>query len=119
MTDEEDEEEESFDAPCPTLLFGLSKPASKEELLSDIPSRPVTDRLISQFFNSKEPFIGKFWQLCYHTDQQLTFGGSRLPRLHIPERGMLCGLFLILVADYISIINSGKTLKGSPCLGWV
>ncbi|THC96452.1 hypothetical protein EYZ11_004043 [Aspergillus tanneri] len=57
ISDEESEDSEALDPTSPTLLFGLSKTASIEELLADIPPRPVCDRLISQFLKSKEPLI--------------------------------------------------------------
>ncbi|GFF22425.1 uncharacterized transcriptional regulatory protein C1F7.11c [Aspergillus udagawae] len=60
-TDDESEEEIMedgfFDSSSPALLLGLNKPASKEELLADIPQRPVADRLVSHFLHSKEPLL--------------------------------------------------------------
>ncbi|KAF7156906.1 hypothetical protein CNMCM5623_000751 [Aspergillus felis] len=60
-TDEESEEEiiddDFFDSSSPALLLGLNKPASKEELLADIPPRPVADRLVSQFLHCKDPLL--------------------------------------------------------------
>lgn len=47
------------DSSRPSLLFGLGKPPSKEELLADIPPRPVADRLIARFLNSGDPSLGK------------------------------------------------------------
>lgn len=57
VTDEETIDEDRQDSPSPTLLLGLNKAVSKEDLLTDIPPRPVTDRLIAQFINSKEPVL--------------------------------------------------------------
>ncbi|KAF7590481.1 hypothetical protein BBP40_002826 [Aspergillus hancockii] len=57
LSDEEIFEEDSHSASSPTLLLGLNKAASIEDLLADIPPRPVTDRLIAQFLNSKEPLL--------------------------------------------------------------
>ncbi|GIJ89772.1 hypothetical protein Asppvi_008717 [Aspergillus pseudoviridinutans] len=60
-TDEESEEEiiddDFFDSSSPALLLGLNKPASKEEILADIPPRPVADRLVSQLLHCKEPLL--------------------------------------------------------------
>ncbi|KAF4245442.1 hypothetical protein CNMCM8980_009673 [Aspergillus fumigatiaffinis] len=60
-TDEESEDEfmdeDFFDSSSPALLLGLNKPASKQELLADIPPRPVADRLVSQFLHCKEPLL--------------------------------------------------------------
>lgn len=41
----------------PALLAGLNRPASIHDLLSDIPSRPVADRLVSRCLNSAEPSL--------------------------------------------------------------
>ncbi|KAF5691017.1 hypothetical protein FDENT_3621 [Fusarium denticulatum] len=38
----------------PQLLYGCPKPASKDEILASIPTRPVVDRLVSRYFNSFE-----------------------------------------------------------------
>lgn len=43
----------------PMIWFGISKQVSKEELLSAIPPRAVSDRMVSYFMNSKEPIVGK------------------------------------------------------------
>ncbi|KAL1966397.1 hypothetical protein VTN77DRAFT_4539 [Rasamsonia byssochlamydoides] len=50
-------EPEMDDSSRPSLLFGLGKPPSKEELLADIPPRPVADRLIARFLNSGDPSL--------------------------------------------------------------
>ncbi|KAE8379406.1 fungal-specific transcription factor domain-containing protein [Aspergillus bertholletiae] len=57
MSDDETLDGGHLNTPSPTLLLGLSKIASKDDLLADIPPRPVTDRLIAQFINSKEPVL--------------------------------------------------------------
>ncbi|KEY80325.1 transcription factor C6 [Aspergillus fumigatus] len=50
-------DEAFFDSSSPVLLLGLNKPASKDELLADIPPRPVADRLVSQFLHCREPIL--------------------------------------------------------------
>ncbi|KAE8349150.1 hypothetical protein BDV28DRAFT_152152 [Aspergillus coremiiformis] len=55
--DEEITDDDRLNASYPTLFFGLNKAASKEDLLTDILPRPVTDRLVAQFINSKEPVL--------------------------------------------------------------
>ncbi|KAI2602634.1 hypothetical protein GGR54DRAFT_623436 [Hypoxylon sp. NC1633] len=40
--------------PCPHLLYGRFAQMSKSEILSTFPTRPVVDKLISQFFNQIE-----------------------------------------------------------------
>lgn len=54
-----DEEAPDTHDVSPTLLLGWNKPATIEELLSDVPPRQVTDRLIYQFINLSEPIIGQ------------------------------------------------------------
>jgi hypothetical protein len=48
------------DSSRPSLLFGFGTPPSKDELLADIPPRPVADRLIARFLNSGDPSLGKY-----------------------------------------------------------
>lgn len=43
----------------PQLLCGYHPYATKEEILSSIPARPVVDKLVSRFFNSFEMFPGQ------------------------------------------------------------
>ncbi|PTB65489.1 hypothetical protein BBK36DRAFT_66113 [Trichoderma citrinoviride] len=40
-----------------TLFFGLSPSMNRSDLLASLPSRPVADRLVSRYFNSKEPIL--------------------------------------------------------------
>ncbi|KAL6812337.1 fungal-specific transcription factor domain-containing protein [Trichoderma camerunense] len=40
-----------------TLFFGLSPSISRSDLLASLPSRPVVDRLVSRYFNTKEPIL--------------------------------------------------------------
>ncbi|KAL2808177.1 fungal-specific transcription factor domain-containing protein [Aspergillus granulosus] len=55
VTDDELSEEDDTSEFAPVLWFGLTRPTSIEELLVDLPSRQVTDRLIHYFLNSEEP----------------------------------------------------------------
>ncbi|GAB1208988.1 hypothetical protein APSETT445_007753 [Aspergillus pseudonomiae] len=57
ISDDEALDDGHLNTPSPTLLLGLNKAVSKEDLLVDIPPRPVTDRLVAQFINSKEPVL--------------------------------------------------------------
>jgi len=59
LSDEEVLENDGSNDMEPTIWFGISKQLSKEELLSAIPPRPVSDRMVSNFMNSKEPIVGK------------------------------------------------------------
>ncbi|KAJ5959936.1 uncharacterized protein N7479_007086 [Penicillium vulpinum] len=54
-SDHERVEIDPYDSSAPVLLFGHVRPVSKEEMLIDIPPRPIADHLISRFFNSSEP----------------------------------------------------------------
>ncbi|PYI05747.1 C6 transcription factor [Aspergillus sclerotiicarbonarius CBS 121057] len=55
-SDEEHGDEETVSAPsAPTLLLGLHRQVSREELLNGLPPRPVVDRVVALFVNSKEP----------------------------------------------------------------
>lgn len=47
------------DSEGPLLLQGVSKPLSLGDVLVAIPPRPVVDRLVSRYFNSMEPSVGK------------------------------------------------------------
>lgn len=59
LSDEEVFEDDNIGSREPTIWFGISRQMSKEELLSDIPARQVTDRLVSYYLISKEPIVGK------------------------------------------------------------
>jgi hypothetical protein len=90
ISDEELVDEDRRSASSPTLLLGLNKPASREDLLTDIPPRPVTDRLIAQFLNSKEPLLS----MCLNPShvlpaQKLTWDTihRRIPYSHSPKGG--------------------------------
>ncbi|KAL5047006.1 hypothetical protein BDW71DRAFT_180828 [Aspergillus fruticulosus] len=73
-SDEEAIEDDGSSSREPTIWFGISRSTSKEELLSDIPARQVTDRLVSYYLISKEPIVtilhiptfqkeyNKFWE---------------------------------------------------------
>ncbi|KAH8423065.1 putative C6 transcription factor [Aspergillus melleus] len=95
-SDEEVEEEDSFDMASPTLLFGLNKPASKEELLADIPARPVADRLISQFFTSKEPFIVVFHIITFQREYNAFW--EKPESVSLPWLGLLYGILTLSVS---------------------
>ncbi|KAL4928270.1 putative C6 transcription factor [Aspergillus undulatus] len=57
LSDEEAVGDDGSSNPEPTIWFQISKPTSKEELLSDIPERQITDRLVSYYLNSREPIV--------------------------------------------------------------
>ncbi|KAF7714820.1 Fungal Zn(2)-Cys(6) binuclear cluster domain-containing protein [Penicillium ucsense] len=57
VSDEEDSEEALGAGPSPALLLGMARPITKDEVLADIPSRSVADRLVSKFLKSAEPAL--------------------------------------------------------------
>ncbi|KAJ5891462.1 uncharacterized protein N7473_007690 [Penicillium subrubescens] len=61
ISDQEDFEDGLGEGPSPALLLGMSRPVTKEEVLADIPPRPVADRLVSKFLKTTEPAL-----LCLH-----------------------------------------------------
>lgn len=68
-SDDELAQQDEKSVTAPTLLLGLHKPLRKEELLAQIPPRPVTDRLVAQWLNCKEPVIGGFFVLSLYLEQ--------------------------------------------------
>lgn len=47
-----------YDDSSPALLLGHGRPASKEEMLMDVPPRSIADRLVSRFLKTSEPVRG-------------------------------------------------------------
>jgi hypothetical protein len=70
VSDDGPDEENDASEFAPTLWFGLTKPTSKEELLLDLPSRQVTDRMVHYFLNSEEPVASECLEALriYSTD---------------------------------------------------
>ena len=73
MTEDSYSEEMSDDSFAPEisgpeLLFGNTISAPKPDLLAALPARPVADRLISLYLNSKESTLGtvylRFLWIC-------------------------------------------------------
>ena len=73
MLEEGSGDEDLFTASSPALLVGINRPSRMDELLADIPPRPVADRLISRFLNTTEPSLRRFSRPL--VDYMLT-GGS-------------------------------------------
>ncbi|KAI2792476.1 hypothetical protein POX_b02514 [Penicillium oxalicum] len=57
FSDNEEPEEALGEGPSPALLLGISRPITKEEVIADMPPRPVADRLVSKFLKSAEPVV--------------------------------------------------------------
>jgi hypothetical protein len=86
LSEDSSSEPETFESSHPPLLFGLGKHASKEELLSDIPSRAVANRLISRYFNSGDPSLSMSNPTSTSSTRhpnEYSYG----PLPHLPERG--------------------------------
>lgn len=58
-TEDDGVEVDTIDNSSPILLLGNSRSVSKKEVLVDIPSRSITDRLISRFLKTSEPARSK------------------------------------------------------------
>ncbi|KAJ5748660.1 uncharacterized protein N7511_010356 [Penicillium nucicola] len=56
-SDDEGLEDDPYESSSPILLFGSSRPITKEEMLVDIPPRSIADRLISRFLKTTEPAL--------------------------------------------------------------
>jgi hypothetical protein len=56
----DEETDEMDDSSRPSLLFGLGRAPSKNELLADLPQRQVVDRLLARFLNSGDPILGEW-----------------------------------------------------------
>ncbi|KGO41265.1 Transcription factor, fungi [Penicillium expansum] len=54
-SDNEGVDIDPYDDSSPVLLLGHGRPVSKEEMLMDIPPRPIADRLVSRFLKTSEP----------------------------------------------------------------
>lgn len=54
-------ENDPFNESSPALLLGMGRPVTKEEVLVDMPSRSIVDRLVSRFFKTSEPSLGMFF----------------------------------------------------------
>lgn len=57
-SDNEGVDIDPYDDSSPVLLLGHGRPVSKEEMLMDIPPRPIADRLVSRFLKTSEPARG-------------------------------------------------------------
>lgn len=48
------------DVPGSALFFGVSKPASKAEIMASFPSKYFTDMLVARYFSTYDPATRKF-----------------------------------------------------------
>ena len=73
--------------PGPCLLFGSTKPCSREEVLSQLPSKYSCDMLVTRFFAHEYPAVrewstsGRILQRAESDDRRYT------TRTSIPEAG--------------------------------
>ena len=58
-SDDQGPEDDPYESSSPVILFGNSRPVTKEEMLVDIPARSIADRLISRFLKTTEPALGR------------------------------------------------------------
>ncbi|OGE57630.1 hypothetical protein PENARI_c001G06720 [Penicillium arizonense] len=56
-SDDQGAEDDPYESSSPVILFGNSRPVTKEEMLVDIPARSIADRLISRFLKTTEPAL--------------------------------------------------------------
>ena len=65
---------ETKEASGPALLFGAGNPPSRNELMSQVPSRYIADILIARYFNTFDPAVhilhGPSFQRSYNTHWQ-------------------------------------------------
>lgn len=81
ISDLKDHFEKEDDSPqpeyaSPKLLYGSLNHASKSEILSSIPPRPVVDRLVSRYFNALDMAPGRsiavfFFNKCSYAEDSL------------------------------------------------
>ncbi|OQD87246.1 hypothetical protein PENANT_c006G03571 [Penicillium antarcticum] len=71
-------EEGPYESSSPVLLFGNSRPVTKEEMLVDIPPRSIADRLISRFLKTTEPALVAIHVPTFQKDQDAQIGVSYL-----------------------------------------
>ena len=53
----DDEMDVNHSATSPAIVCGINRIASIDELLADIPPRPVSDRLLARFLATPEPAL--------------------------------------------------------------
>ncbi|KAI1412309.1 hypothetical protein F5Y13DRAFT_180119 [Hypoxylon sp. FL1857] len=127
--------------PSPLLLYGRFTQASKGEIVSTLPARPVVDRLISRFFNSVDlhpallhsgQFIRQyeqFWEdpfaapimwvgllfaiMCLSTLLSLPHGG--LDEISTQPSDLECAVFVRMYREKIvQCLTLGKYTRGGP-----
>ncbi|KKK24271.1 hypothetical protein ARAM_004402 [Aspergillus rambellii] len=107
LSDEDAVEYEPVNENAPTILFGLGKTATKEELLTDLPSRTVADRLVSLFINSNQPAVVILHIPTFH--KQYNQFWTRPQDVSLPWLGML---YAILSLGVLFHQRSGDSLEG-------
>ncbi|KAE8446078.1 hypothetical protein EG329_012586 [Mollisiaceae sp. DMI_Dod_QoI] len=83
---EEVEEEEEEYWPTAALCFDVESPATRFDLLAELPSRPVVDRLVSRYFNSNSPAL-PWLGLLYAMLVIATFSALSTGEEHLDDRG--------------------------------
>ncbi|RAH44068.1 putative C6 transcription factor [Aspergillus brunneoviolaceus CBS 621.78] len=97
-SDDELAQQDEKSVTAPTLLLGLHKPLRKEELLAQIPPRPVTDRLVAQWLNCKEPVIGITHIPTFQKEQQYNKFWDRPHEVSLPWLALLSACIAMALA---------------------
>ncbi|KAL2825464.1 fungal-specific transcription factor domain-containing protein [Aspergillus cavernicola] len=98
LSDEETLQDEDSNDDAPTIWFGLGKPISKEELLSDIPSRLITDRMVSYFLTSKEPLVTSLHIPAFQKEYNKFW--SQPQEVSLPWLGLLYAIMTLSASFY-------------------
>ncbi|KAL2863552.1 putative C6 transcription factor [Aspergillus lucknowensis] len=109
LSDEGFLDEDDSDGFAPALWFGLSKPTSNEELLSDLPIRQVTDRVVSYFLVSEEPIVTIFHVPTFQKEYCNFWSNPR--EVSLPWLGML---YSILTLGVLFYQRTGDSIPGIP-----
>jgi hypothetical protein len=64
----------SWESELPEVssVLGLDTSISLDEILTSLPPRPVCDRLLSHYFNSRFQVLGEYYLPTYEPDLRLT-----------------------------------------------
>ncbi|RFU24674.1 hypothetical protein B7463_g11665, partial [Scytalidium lignicola] len=92
----------------PTLLVGVFPPVSQSELLTFLPPRAVVDRLVSRYFNSKEPSIVILHVPTFYREYTQFWDNPR--EVSVVWVGLL---YTILCCSVASYYRAGDILPGA------
>ncbi|KAN0078604.1 Fungal specific transcription factor domain containing protein [Elaphomyces granulatus] len=98
LDEESVSDDEMEESSGPTLLIGMGKACSKDELLADIPSRAVLDRVISRYFNSSDPSLVIFHSLTFQKEYAQFWANPSA--VSLPWLGLLYGCMAMAASIY-------------------